>query len=93
MNKHIIKIALEKSLEQLVDSRENSEDNKEKIKQIEQEIASLEKKIVTNVDSKSKSNILGMLKTNLSANKRNELLRIYNTLWDKLQLAVIATSF
>jgi hypothetical protein len=80
MNKHIIKIALEKSLEQLVDSRENSEDNKEKIKQIEQEIASLEKKIVTNVDSKSKSNILGMLKTNLSANKRNELLRIYNTL-------------
>ena len=92
MNKHIIKIALEKSLEQLVDSRENSEDNKEKIKQIEQEIASLEKKIVTNVDSKSKSNILGMLKTNLSANKRNELLRIYNTLWDKLQLAVIALS-
>ena len=80
MNKHIIKIALEKSLEQLVDSRENSEDNKEKIKQIEQEIASLEKKIVTNVDSKSKSNILGMLKTNLSANKRNELLRIYNSL-------------
>ena len=80
MNKHIIKIALEKSLEQLVDSRENSEDNKEKIKQIEQEIASLEKKIVTNVDSKSKSNILGMLKTNLSANKRNKLLRIYNTL-------------
>jgi hypothetical protein len=80
MNKHIIKIALEKSLEQLVDSRENSEDNEEKIKQIEQEIASLEKKIVTNVDSKSKSNILGMLKTNLSANKRNELLRIYNTL-------------
>jgi len=84
MNKHIIKIALEKSLEQLVDSRENSEDNKEKIKQIEQEIASLEKKIVTNVDSKSKSNILGMLKTNLSANKRNELLRIYNTLWKDL---------
>ena len=80
MNKHIIKIALEKSLEQLVDSRENSEDSKEKIKQIEQEIASLEKKIVTNVDSKSKSNILGMLKTNLSANKRNELLRIYNSL-------------
>jgi hypothetical protein len=80
MNKHIIKIALEKSLEQLVDSRENSENNEEKIKQIEQEIASLEKKIVTNVDSKSKSNILGMLKTNLSANKRNELLRIYNTL-------------
>jgi hypothetical protein len=80
MTKHIIKIALEKSLEQLVDSRENSEDNEEKIKQIEQEIASLEKKIVTNVDSKSKSNILGMLKTNLSANKRNELLRIYNTL-------------
>ena len=84
MNKHIIKIALEKSLEQLVDSRENSEDNKEKIKQIEQEIASLEKKIVTNVDSKSKSNILGMLKTNLSANKRNKLLRIYNTLWKDL---------
>ena len=80
MNKHIIKIALEKSLEQLVDSRENSEDNEEKIKQIEQEIASLEKKIVTNVDSKSKSNVLGMLKTNLSANKRNELLRIYNSL-------------
>ena len=80
MNKHIIKIALEKSLEQLVDSRENSEDNEEKIKQIEQEIASLEKKIVTNVDSKSKSNILGMLKTNLSANKRNELLREYNKL-------------
>ena len=81
MNKHIIKIALEKSLEQLVEfDLKSYYNNEEKIKQIEQEIASLEKKIVTNVDSKSKSNILGMLKTNLSANKRNELLRIYNTL-------------
>jgi hypothetical protein len=33
-----------------------------------------------------------MLKTNLSANKRNEILRIYNSLWEKLQLAVIASN-
>ena len=39
MNKYIIKLALETLLEQLVDSRENSEDNRKRIKQVEQEIA------------------------------------------------------
>ena len=34
----------------------------------------------TNQSKKSKLEILGKLKTNLSANKRNELLRTYNTL-------------
>ena len=34
----------------------------------------------TNQSKKRKLEILGMLKTNLSANKRNELLRIHNTL-------------
>lgn len=38
MNKYIIKLALETLLEQLVDSRENSEDNKVKIEQVQQEI-------------------------------------------------------
>jgi hypothetical protein len=34
----------------------------------------------TNQSKKRKLEILGMLKTNLSANKRNEILRIHNTL-------------
>ena len=38
MNKYIVKLALETLLEQLVDSRENSEDNKAKIEQVQQEI-------------------------------------------------------
>ena len=41
MNKNLTKIALENLLEKLVDSRENSEDNKEKINQVEQEIVKL----------------------------------------------------
>lgn len=41
MNKHLIKLALETLLEQLVDSRENSNDNKEKIEQVQQEINNL----------------------------------------------------
>ena len=41
MNKNLTKLALENLLEQLVDSRENSEDNKEKINQVEQEIVKL----------------------------------------------------
>ena len=41
MNKHLIKLALETLLEQLVDSRENSNDNKEKIEQVQQEINKL----------------------------------------------------
>ena len=43
MNKNLTKIALENLLEQLVDSRENSEDNKEKINQVQQEIVNLKK--------------------------------------------------
>ena len=34
----------------------------------------------TNQSKKRKLEILGMLKTNLNANKRNEILRIHNTL-------------
>jgi hypothetical protein len=34
----------------------------------------------TKQSKKRKLEILGMLKTNLSANKRNEILRIYNSL-------------
>ena len=44
MNKNLTKIALENLLEQLVDSRENSEDNKEKINQVQQEIVNLKNK-------------------------------------------------
>lgn len=43
MNKPLTKLALENLLEQLVDSRENSEDNKEKINQVQQEIVNLKK--------------------------------------------------
>jgi hypothetical protein len=42
-----------------------------------------EKQIIRTIDKYdifNKKLILGMLKTNLSANKRNILLRIYNTL-------------
>ena len=38
MNKHLIKLALETLLEQLVDSREKSTENEHKIKLVEQEI-------------------------------------------------------
>ena len=41
MNKHLIKLGLETLLEQLVDSRENSNDNKEKIEQVQQKINNL----------------------------------------------------
>ena len=44
MNKNLTKIALENLLEKLVDSRENSEDNKEKINQVQQEIVNLKNK-------------------------------------------------
>ena len=43
MNKPLTKLALENLLEKLVDSRENSEDNKEKINQVQQEIVNLKK--------------------------------------------------
>ena len=38
MNKHLIKLALETLLEQLVDSRKESTENEHKIKLVEQEI-------------------------------------------------------
>ena len=38
MNKYLIVLALETLLEQVVDSRENSNDNKERIKEIEEQI-------------------------------------------------------
>lgn len=38
MNKYLIILALETLLEQVVDSRENSNDNKERIKEIEENI-------------------------------------------------------
>ena len=38
MNKYLIVRALETLLEQVVDSRENSNDNKERIKEIEEQI-------------------------------------------------------
>ena len=38
MNKHLIILALETLLEQVVDSRENSNDNKERIKEINEQI-------------------------------------------------------
>ncbi len=39
MNKYLIVLALETLLEQVVDSRENSNDNKERIKEIEEQIS------------------------------------------------------
>jgi hypothetical protein len=38
MNKYLIILALETLLEQVIDSRENSNDNKERIKEIEEQI-------------------------------------------------------
>ena len=38
MNKYLIILALETLLEQVVDSRENSNDNKERVKEIEENI-------------------------------------------------------
>ena len=38
MNKYLIILALETLLEQVVDSRKNSNDNKERIKEIEENI-------------------------------------------------------
>ena len=38
MNKYLITLALETLLEQLVDSRENSNDYKDRIKEIEEQI-------------------------------------------------------
>ena len=38
MNKYLIILALETLLEQVVDSRENSNDNKKRIKEIEENI-------------------------------------------------------
>jgi|TARA_B100001094_G_scaffold293958_1_gene314207 hypothetical protein len=43
MNKYLIVLALETLLEQVVDSRENSNDNKERIKEIEEQINIMKK--------------------------------------------------
>ena len=43
MNKYLITLALETLLEQLVDSRENSNDYKERIKEIEEQIQIVKK--------------------------------------------------
>jgi len=43
MNKYLITLALETLLEQVVDSRENSNDNKERIKEIEEQIQIVKK--------------------------------------------------
>lgn len=43
MNKYLIILGLEALLEQLVDSRENSNDNKERIKEIEKQINIMKK--------------------------------------------------
>lgn len=43
MNKYLIILGLEALLEQLVDSRENSNDNKERIKEIEEQINIMKK--------------------------------------------------
>ena len=43
MNKYLIALALETLLEQVVDSRENSNDNKERIKEIEEQINIMKK--------------------------------------------------
>ena len=43
MNKYLIILALETLLEQVVDSRENSNDNKERIKEIEEQIQIVKK--------------------------------------------------
>ena len=44
MNKYLIILALETLLEQVVDSRENSNDHKEKIKEIEENIKIIKNK-------------------------------------------------
>ena len=43
MNKYLIALALETLLEQVVDSRENSNDNKKRIKEIEEQINIMKK--------------------------------------------------
>ena len=43
MNKYLITLALETLLEQVVDSRENSNDYKERIKEIEEQIQIVKK--------------------------------------------------
>lgn len=43
MNKYLITLALETLLEQVVDSRENSNDYKERIKEIEKQIQIVKK--------------------------------------------------
>jgi hypothetical protein len=50
MNKYLIILGLEALLEQLVDSRENSNDYKERIKEIEEQI-----KIIKEYDSSNES--------------------------------------
>ena len=45
MNKYLIILALETLLEQVVDSRENSNDNKERIKEIEENIKIVKKQL------------------------------------------------
>ena len=50
MNKYLIILGLEALLEQLVDSRENSNDYKERIKEIEEQI-----KIIKKYDSSNES--------------------------------------
>jgi len=45
MNKYLIILALETLLEQVVDSRENSNDNKERIKEIEENIKIVKEKL------------------------------------------------
>ena len=46
MNKYLIILALETLLEQVVDSRENSNDNKERIKEINEQINIIKEYIV-----------------------------------------------
>lgn len=43
MNKHLIILALETLLEQVIDSRENSTDHKDRIKEIEEQINIMKK--------------------------------------------------
>ena len=45
MNKYLIILALETLLEQVIDSRENSNDNKERIKEIEENIKIVKKQL------------------------------------------------
>tara|TARA_B100000497_G_C7497152_1_gene303850 strand:- start:16 stop:150 length:135 start_codon:yes stop_codon:yes gene_type:complete len=44
MNKHLIILALETLLEQVIDSRENSTDHKDRIKEIEENIKIIKNK-------------------------------------------------